>query len=242
MTATIRILRWLVGHKHDTRYKWGELAWHFRYPKLKLEYCPAGMFSHNTLIFAPLFFSLYLHLPTRRHGDGCMRDKEPSYGFYTIDTSIVWRWNLFYKSWGWPWFSCEHYSTEVLTLDRQATVHIEYSRRAKKGLTAPDWHKEFEASQRAKKEHCAVYSYSYQLRNGTVQELTAKVSVDRRTWTRKWFPWAKIVQTCIDVQFSEEVGERAGSWKGGCTGCGYEMLPGETVIQCLRRMERDRKF
>jgi hypothetical protein len=44
------------------------------------------------------------------------------------------------------------------------------------------------------------------------------------------------------VVFSAEVGERSGSWKGGCIGCGYDLLPDELPEECLRRMERDRKF
>ena len=46
----------------------------------------------------------------------------------------------------------------------------------------------------------------------------------------------------IGVSFDGEVGEETGSWKGGCVGCGYEMLPGEVPLDTLRRMERDRKF
>jgi len=44
------------------------------------------------------------------------------------------------------------------------------------------------------------------------------------------------------VKFSDEVGERTGSWKGGVIGTGSEMRPGESPEQCLRRMERERKF
>jgi hypothetical protein len=40
----------------------------------------------------------------------------------------------------------------------------------------------------------------------------------------------------------DEVGEEAGSWKGGVLGCGYTLLPNETPLQCLRRMEKERKF
>jgi hypothetical protein len=50
------------------------------------------------------------------------------------------------------------------------------------------------------------------------------------------------VQRTISVDFSDEVGERSGSWKGGCTGCAYEMKPDETPWQTLMRMERERKF
>jgi hypothetical protein len=50
------------------------------------------------------------------------------------------------------------------------------------------------------------------------------------------------VRTSIEVGFDDEVGERTGSWKGGTIGCGYDMLPDESAVQCLRRMERERKF
>ena len=46
----------------------------------------------------------------------------------------------------------------------------------------------------------------------------------------------------IDIDFNDEVGEETGSWKGGCTGCGYTMLDGELPEQTLRRMEKERKF
>lgn len=96
-------------------------------------------------------------------------------------------------------------------------------------------------------EYRQAFPYRYTLRNGTVQERTATVTVDRMTWCWRafyrfgvWFP--KKVRTSIDVRFSDEVGEESGSWKGGCVGCGYEMNPGETPEQTLRRMERERKF
>lgn len=85
------------------------------------------------------------------------------------------------------------------------------------------------------------HPYRYQLRSGEVQERTATIQVETRLWTRPWLPWRKFVRA-IDIEFSDEVGERTGSWKGGTTGCGYHMLPGETPVECLRRMERERKF
>jgi hypothetical protein len=44
------------------------------------------------------------------------------------------------------------------------------------------------------------------------------------------------------IEFNDEVGERTGSWKGGTLGCGYNLLPNETPLECLRRMEKERKF
>lgn len=89
-----------------------------------------------------------------------------------------------------------------------------------------------------------VYPYEYKLKNGEVQQRQAAVSVERMTWVARWWPIIPIkkVRTSIDIAFNEEVGEGTGSWKGGCLGCGYDMLPGETPLVTLRRMEREREF
>lgn len=86
-----------------------------------------------------------------------------------------------------------------------------------------------------------THPYHYKLKSGQVQERTATIKAETRRWTRPWFPWSMTRKT-IDVQFSDEVGERSGSWKGGTIGCGYEMNRGETPVETLRRMERERAF
>lgn len=84
-----------------------------------------------------------------------------------------------------------------------------------------------------------TYPFTYKLRSGKVQERTAKIKVESRMWTRWWLPW-KMQKRYIDIEFNDEVGERSGSWKGGVLGCAYDMLPHETPLDCLRRMERER--
>ena len=86
-----------------------------------------------------------------------------------------------------------------------------------------------------------THPYRYVLRSGEVQERTATIKVEQRTWLRPWLPWKK-VRRYIDVAFNDEVGERSGSWKGGVLGCGFNMNPGETALQALRRMEAERKL
>jgi len=89
------------------------------------------------------------------------------------------------------------------------------------------------------------HPYKYVLRSGEVQEVTATIGVSEREWRwrgLKWLGFPKKVSRTIDVDFSEEVGEERGSWKGGTVGCGYEMRKGETPVDTLRRMEKDRRF
>lgn len=87
----------------------------------------------------------------------------------------------------------------------------------------------------------ASYPYTYTLRSGQVQERTATITEETRLWTRPWLPYRRLSRD-ISITFSDEVGERSGSWKGGCIGCGYPMLEGETPLTALRRMEAERKF
>lgn len=85
------------------------------------------------------------------------------------------------------------------------------------------------------------YAYSYTLRSGQVQYRKATIQVEARQWTRPWLPY-KRTDKYIDVRFDGEVGERSGSWKGGCIGCSWTMLPHEDAYSALLRMERERKF
>lgn len=90
-----------------------------------------------------------------------------------------------------------------------------------------------------------LHPYTYVLKSGAVQHRTAKIFVDRMAWRPRCMRWTGLIEkvrTCIDVQFSDEVGERTGSWKGGTIGCSYELRPDETPLECLRRMEIERKF
>lgn len=85
------------------------------------------------------------------------------------------------------------------------------------------------------------HPYKYVLRSGEVQERIATVNAESRSWWRPWPPFWRVSKS-INVTFSDEVGERTGSWKGGTIGCGYKMRRGESPYMTLRRMERERKF
>ncbi len=92
---------------------------------------------------------------------------------------------------------------------------------------------------------CRTFPYTYTRLNGEVQQRTATVHGDVMEWRWRWFkwlPWPRRIRRSINIEFNDEVGERTGSWKGGCIGCGYDWRENETMEQCLRRMERERKF
>ena len=69
--------------------------------------------------------------------------------------------------------------------------------------------------------------------------------VEHREWRRKWLTWTKLfssVQDYIEIEFKTEVGSQKGSWKGGAMACSYDLLPGETPQECIKRMEQTRDF
>ena len=87
-----------------------------------------------------------------------------------------------------------------------------------------------------------THPYVYTLHNKVEQHRTAKCTIEKRKWHRKWFPMLTMQSQVIDIEFNDEVGERSGSWKGGTIGCSYEMRPDDTILTCLRRMEKERKM
>lgn len=98
-----------------------------------------------------------------------------------------------------------------------------------------------------------THSYRYLLSSGEVQEVDATVTRRRAYHGRRWFGpvrfqrWLrsfmpKRIFDSIDVRFSAEVGERAGSWKGGCIGCSFDIRPEESPRAALMRMQSERRF
>lgn len=90
-----------------------------------------------------------------------------------------------------------------------------------------------------------TYPYSYVLKSGEAQNRTATLRVEEREWRQRWLKWTRLfskIRRSINVDFNKEVGEETGSWKGGCTGCGYDIIDPELPFQTLKRMEKERKF
>lgn len=137
-----------------------------------------------------------------------------------------------------PW-SYSHHRMEVMLRDGRFVSWEEFPRR-KRGQP-------IEPNPEPVDRYREIFPYRYVLRSGEVQERQATVTVERREWCWRawpfsWLRWPRKVKTSIDVEFSDEVGEETGSWKGGTVGCGWDLRSDETPEQCLRRMERERLF
>lgn len=154
------------------------------------------------------------------------------------------------ERWGWYYFErglwlcwgrhthCIHMPWDLVHIDAAHQVVNEA------GQWVPEvspWDKDKAPDGRRKETH----SYQYILKSGEVQHRTATIWVERREWRQKWLRWCSWFAKkshYIQIEFNDEVGERTGSWKGGCIGCAYDIKPGESPVQSLRRMEAERKF
>jgi hypothetical protein len=207
-------------------FYWG---WHF-----DISYEKCGYFDNRPRINLDLiFFSLTIILPFRnRWTDEC---DPPKWGI-SIHNNTVWiyRGGIGNMSEWWTWYipfiTKEWVRTSILLKDG----NWEHER---KGVRKEFWRDEW-------KEKQANWTYNYTDKyDGEVIPTT--IYVEEREWRPKWLGWTSlfaIVRRTIDVHFSKEVGERKGSWKGGTLGCGYEVLLDEEPLDCLKRMERERKF
>jgi len=150
-------------------------------------------------------------------------------------------------SFPWPWTVEDHYQCSGPRFGFQFYSDLLWIRWGKDKGQRGDPHKAFYMPWSWKhREHKILtepesHPYTYTLRSGKVQNRVATIKAESRRWTRFWLPY-KMVHQSIDIEFNDEVGERSGSWKGGCIGCSYDMLPGEAPLDTLRRMERERKF
>lgn len=211
------------------RFSWGE--WSPRWG-LSLELINWGEERDWSIKLQPIYGTIYMKLRwlPKREVSGDILD---NWGFSwqwaggARDVHLNWgsRRKIVYMPWDW-----QHVRHTMLCEDGQWRPFIgSWERKPDDPLPAKE-----------------VHRYKYVCRDGTVQDdIAATIYVDEREWRWRWFTWLRwprLVRRTISVDFDNEVGERRGSWKGGCTGCGYDMRPGETPRECLRRMQRERRF
>lgn len=123
----------------------------------------------------------------------------------------------------------------------QAGNHF-WTDRPKNGPRSFDeWHKA--------KDACPKASFWFEDFDGDI--IKATTHIEEREWHfgEGWFSWLSffrkpLIRRSLDISFSAEVGPEKGSWKGGTTGHGIDMLPGELHEGAFRRyceMEHNQK-
>lgn len=217
------------GNRIVYKNKWMELC--FLRGSFSLKYSLGGYFDRKHQLTVCLWlFSAYITLPW---GNGIEDCETPEYGIYYHANALVLCYGMekrkyFYMPWTPEWVR-----TSLLMKD--GTWEHEY-----KGSRKEFWRDEWKG-----KMFSFTEPYTYVLQSGKLQHVNATCRVEEREWRPRWFKWTSLFKNVcrtIDVSFDNEVGEQSGSWKGGCTGCGYDIKPGETPQQTLRRMQVERKF
>lgn len=219
-------LRWFERRGRDgweARFSWAEIYGRFG---LAFSLC---LFEEGFSLHIHLGWpNIYLKLPFLRRWRWEPRDCMESWGFGFFERAVHLHWGPHTKIVHMPW-DWQHVRYEVFLEDGRKVAPTPHHYEA----PYPDG------------RYVQVWPYRYTLRNGTAQERTATIYGEEREWRWRWFqwlPWPRKVSRSISIAFSDEVGERTGSWKGGCLGCGYEWREDETMFNALCRMERERKF
>lgn len=179
---------------------------------------------------------LYLKLPVKARDP---RDIMETWGVSYSDRALFLRWANKCKIIWMPWDLGSCVRREVINTKGYLEKESDYKWEDGKLIKSEDDRQEY------------TDTYTYTLKSGEIQNRIAKYYVGEMEWRWRIFHWLykkgiklgpKVVSRTISVTFNDEVGERTGSWKGGAMGCGYEMKPNELPYDCLRRMERERKF
>lgn len=235
------------------RTKIGEISTRYRTFALKAVHYGEED-DRPSLMIGTGLFTWFMPLPLWTHrffGTPEMGSMErKAYGFSSSEDGLHLNWGSGSGLMWWPW-GLAHIRTEYLGVDMRwhddrahpentwAREHPNPLHRYS-GPIGPDKWSE-------------THPYRYLLRSGEVQQVEATITRRRafhghrwfgpvrfRRWLRSLMP--KRVFDSIDVQFSGEVGERAGSWKGGCIGCSYDIRPEESPRSALMRMQSERRF
>lgn len=147
------------------------------------------------------------------------------YGRVSMDSSTEQQWGCFL-----PWTQWRHVRHSFYGLAGEHFTDAPESRRL-----GDSW-KAYQAA----KDACPKVHFDFEDHDG--QQLVATTMIEEREWLfgTGWFKWlswfrhAKIRRS-LDISFSGETGPEKGSWKGGTTGTGITMLPGELHESAFRR-------
>lgn len=227
-------LREFFKKRGCARFGWGEITnrWGFA-----IDFTKMGAWYLYLQLGWPCFF---INLPTkgRKHGEDYDVNKEQrSYGVSIFDRQIALHFGFWRKYLPAPW------ATHVVA-NHFLMWNGQWCEEIKMPVTIADIeerHAEYEKL-RAAKEACEfvqVEDFWHNPPGMETQRGKARITVGRyfsRPVWRAWLPLFTKQTWTFWCDFSCEVGSRAGSWKGGTTGCGGEIKRGESIGVAFQRM------
>ena len=212
------------------------VGWHSW--KFEITYRSRGYDYENAELHISLFGWHSLFRLPWKHKEMNWHREEKKYGLSVFEKTLYAYWGWRIASWEFPFLTYgsavrwERYkgSTDAYFYDSMLTASWEthpYKMKYQGGCQNP-----------------TTWTFDYtDPYDGAV--VPCKYWVEEMEWRPKWLKWTKAfakTRRYIEVEFSQEMGPRKGSWKGGTLGCGYELLPDEHPTDCIKRMEREYKF
>lgn len=213
--------------KQDYRMTWGSLAWGRWGIALALDLFSEHYSFHVHI--GPL--NAYVNLPMLQRWHRAPHEIMESWGFGTFDGAMHLHWGRHTKIVTFPWADWKHLTHDVRRADGSWVPFVGSWEERQEGRDGKD----------PDGRQTQTFPYRYVTKRGQIQDVDATIFMERRRWKLRGLPIYR-VRHSIDVAFSDEVGDERGSWKGGTVGCGYDLRPDETPRECLKRMERERRF
>ena len=184
-------------------------------------------------------YKLYIDIPLYKTGK-----RESNFGNDSLQYGITYHDDTFWLYTGegnksfdapWQWTIVRH---DLLNLDGSLYYRNSY----KNGRRSPD-HLYFHELENTKSYVSAwtlteTMNITHTTSHGDTQETVVTLHGEEREWRWKWLQWLpfnKLIHRVCDFEFSSELGDRAGSWKGGLTATSTEWKSSETLKESFTR-------
>lgn len=227
--------------KVNNQYEIGKWYVGWKSPDVEITYNTSSYYHDNAELHISLFgwHSLF-RLPWKHKNKNNWFTYGKKYGFNTFNHILIFHFGLKTKCWELPFVSYGNVYRWV-----RYKGHLDYyfcecdSSDERYWGTHPN-----KTNYQGGCQEPTTWTYNYtDPYDGTV--VPCKFWVEEMEWRPKWLKWTKrfaLIKRFIEVEFSQEMGSKKDTWKGGTMGCSYEMLPDEHPKECIRRMEKEYKF
>ena len=197
-----------------------------------IKYLTRGYNDYNypQLIWHLFFGEFFITFPWKHNIEKDYGHDDPSYGITYHNKSIMVYWNRKCHVYNLPFFSYNWVRTSLFLSDGTWEHEIKENR---KNFYEKEW---------TDKQWQIIIPYVHRTSEEGDIDLLITCHITEREWRRKWFKWTKMsarIKRTVDVEFSEEVGPRRGSWKGGVLGTGFDITKTGDINEGLKTMEKE---
>jgi hypothetical protein len=183
-----------------------------------------------------LFFMVYLWKVTPFKGDWG-QDNTRRYGITFFERSVHLHWGETKVYWlPWDWEIVRH---DLLYPNGDVYWHNKFPRiRLGEKSNSYSWHQILDGGESpypksdAETELVKYVDLVHHTKSGKKQVARIRLAGEEREWRYRWFkwlPWPRKISRVVDCWSDAELGERAGSWKGGMLGWSVEWREDESI-------------